>query len=958
MFNLRATLTTILTSIVLGLSYILATGLETPEPIGPFLDEQLPASLPVSFELLESEGTAITALAMAAEPRGERLFVAEQSGTIYTFLPGTGGLTNKTFFLDLTQRVWAGQDSGVLGLAFHPEYNQAGSPNSSYFYVYYTTDKGGTQYLRLSRFSGITQGDQNSEEILIEQRLGVPLHRGGGLLFGEDGFLYLAIGELGWPEDAQEITGRLVGGVIRIDVDKRGGAVSHPPRRTLEDVGEGTSGNGYYIPSDNPFLDEEGGVFEEYYSIGARNPHRMTIDRVTGKIYIGNVGSNSGDKREEINLLVKGGNYGWPFREGTIDRSDLMPRPATILGTLQDPIHEYQHTSGDGCSVIGGYVYRGSEIPELYGKYILGDYCSNKIWSLDIDGLPGATKEELAVTALKPATFGEDHHGELYIGGTGVQPVLKLAAAVADNFDGITVPSLLSETGAFTDLISLTPASGVIPYDIIAPLWSDGAEKYRWVAIPNDGTHDTPGEQVVFSDSSEWEFPVGTVFIKHFEIALDERTPSDTRSLETRFLVRQEDGRYYALTYKWNDQGTDAELLDGSLSEPLIITNSDGTTRQQNWDFPGRSDCFACHTQAAGFVLGPKTRQLNGDLFYTQTGITANQIESWNHIGLFDQEIDPANLPDLLTSKNIKDESAPLEDRVRSYLDANCASCHRPDGGPRTSFDLRLQTPLLESGLIKGEVLEDFGIEGAKLIVPGYPEKSVLYKRISELGTGTAMPPLAKNKLDEEAIALIREWIHYLLDMPVELVAFHGLIDGSQAFLTWETRSETNNAGFSIERSIQSVGNDEEHEWNEVGFIKGQGTITIPHTYTFTDNVPPDTRGDIYYRLKQIDFDGGVSYSDIVSLEAMNPASANLYDNYPDPFNPKTTISFDIPVVSHVKLQVFDLQGRMVRELINEEHQAGRFEVAFDATNLASGTYLYRLQAGEKVVTKSMILLK
>ena len=300
------------TSLLVAFSFWFAPGLENPEPVGPFLNGAFPSSLPVSLELAESEGTAITALAMAPEPRGERFFVAEQSGTIYTFIPGQDGLKQKTFFMDLTQQVWAGQDSGVLGLAFHPEYNQQGSPNSSYFYLFYTTDKNGTQYMRISRFSGTTQGDKQSESILIEQRLGETVHRGGAILFGNDGFLYVSVGELGWAEDAQEIEGRFVGGVLRIDVDQKGGDISHPVRRKLEDVGEGTSGNGYYIPNDNPFLDEDGGVFEEYYAVGARNPHRMTVDRVTGNIYIGDVGSNSGDIREEVNLLVKGGNFGWP----------------------------------------------------------------------------------------------------------------------------------------------------------------------------------------------------------------------------------------------------------------------------------------------------------------------------------------------------------------------------------------------------------------------------------------------------------------------------------------------------------------------------------------------------------------------------------------------------------------------------------------------------------------------
>ena len=740
---LRLLMTGVAACSLVAFSVWYAPGLDSPEAVGPFLNGAFPSSLPVSLELEDSEDTAITALAMAAEPRGERLFVAEQSGTIYTFIPGEEGLQQKTFFMNMTQQVWAGQDSGVLGLAFHPEYNLQGSPNSSYFYVFYTTQRNEVQYLRISRFSGVGQGDLSSELVMIEQELGETLHRGGAILFGQDGFLYIAVGELGWPEDAQEISGRFVGGVLRLDVDQRGGSISHPVRRTLEDVGRGTSGNGYYIPSDNPFMDEQGGIFEEYYTVGSRNPHRMTIDRVTGDIYIGDVGSNSGDIREEVNLLVKGANYGWPFREGTVERPDLMPRPQEIIGIVEDPIHEYPHSSGD-CSIIGGYVYRGSEIPNLIGKYIFTDFCSKKVWAMDVSSTPVTMKEELLLTEFNPVTLGEDGDGELYIGGLGTVPIAKLTVAPSNGGEGQSIPTLLSQTGAFSDVPSLTPTQGVIPYDINAPLWTDGAAKQRWVVVPNDGTHDTAAERVKYSEEEPWVFPIGTVFIKHFGLALDERSPDAVTPIETRFLVRQEDGSYYGFTYRWNDAGTDAELLETALLDPLTIINEAGVPRQQIWTFPGRSDCFACHTQTAGYVLGPKASQLNGDQFYTQTGITANQLETWNHIGVFEPSIDVSGLPQIITSKNLKDLSATIEDRARSYLESNCASCHRPEGGPRSLFDLRLHVPLEESGLINGEVIEDLGIEGAKVIVPGEPGKSILFQRISELGTSTAMPPIAE----------------------------------------------------------------------------------------------------------------------------------------------------------------------------------------------------------------------
>ena len=359
--------------------------------------------------------------------------------------------------MDLQSQVFSGQDSGMLGLAFHPEYNMAGSPNAAYLYIYYTAIVDGNHLLRLSRFSGTTTGDPASELIMFEQTLGPTLHRGGGLLFGEDGFLYIAIGDLGYKEQSQNIDEMLAGGVLRIDVDMQGGSVSHPPRRTLDDVGLGVSGTGYYIPSDNPWLDENGSVFEEYFTVGSRNPHRMTIDRMTGSVYIGNAGSNSLQIREEVNVLEKGGNYGWPFREGTIDRPEDMERPADMIGTLVDPLHEYPKADGN-CAIIGGYVYRGSAMPELVGKYVFTDYCGKKIWALDVSGGAAADKEVLATIPLNPYTLGQDADGELYIGVEGWNPIYKLRKPAGGS--GGALPELLSETGVFADMDNLSPRVG------------------------------------------------------------------------------------------------------------------------------------------------------------------------------------------------------------------------------------------------------------------------------------------------------------------------------------------------------------------------------------------------------------------------------------------------------------------------------------------------------------------
>lgn len=329
-------------------------------------------------------------------------------------------------------------------------------------------------------------------------------------------------------------------------------------------------------------------------------------------------------------------------------------------------------------------------------------------------------------------------------------------------------PALLSETGAFSDLAALAPAAGVFPYDVNAPLWSDAAEKKRWIALPNDGVHDSPGEKIGFSPDGNWSFPPGTVFIKHFELPVDETDPSIVKRLETRFIIIPESGEPYGLTYKWREDGSDADLLPDGLSEEIPIAEAGGGTRLQRWDYPSPTDCRVCHNGNAGHILGPKTHQLNGDLLYDRTGRSANQLESLASLGWFDEAYRPEHLPWFLKSRHIADETASLEERVRSYLDSNCAQCHRP-GGVRALFDARFTTPLSEQGLIRGSLVEP--AEQDRIIVPGDLEHSILRVRHGSTGV-IKMPPLAKNLVDAKAAQVISDWILSLPSAPgVELLA-------------------------------------------------------------------------------------------------------------------------------------------------------------------------------------------
>ena len=317
------------------------------------------------------------------------------------------------------------------------------------------------------------------------------------------------------------------------------------------------------------------------------------------------------------------------------------------------------------------------------------------------------------------------------------------------------LPPLLSQTGAFKDTANLVPNDNLIPYDLIVPFWSDGAAKTRFISVPD--------EKIKFAPAGEWIFPRGTVFVKTFSLATNELNPNSLRRLETRLLVCDVDGGIYGVTYKWRADNSDADLLASNLTETISIKTATGT-RTQAWYYPSRADCLTCHTANAGLVLGVKTRQLNRD-FTFPSGVTDNELRAWNHIGLFDTNLDEAEIKKFSKLARTDDLSRSLEDRARSYLDANCANCHRPLGTV-AYFDARFDTPLARQNLIGGRVLIDERIDNPRIIVPNDIWRSILYMR-TDTTEAFKMPPLARNMIDEQGMNLLRQWIESLPGPPV-----------------------------------------------------------------------------------------------------------------------------------------------------------------------------------------------
>ena len=322
----------------------------------------------------------------------DRIFIVEQRGVISVF-PNENQVSNKRIFLNIESKVNdSGNEEGLLGLAFHPEYESNG-----YFYVYYSASSPRRSVISRFQVSSTDPdiADSNSELVLLEIPQPFSNHNGGQLSFGPDGYLYIASGDGGSGGDPQNHGQRLetlLGTILRIDVNRREG------------------GNNYAIPSDNPFVGNAEGNREEIYAYGLRNPWRFSFDSKTDQLWTGDVGQN---RAEEINIITKGGNYGWRTMEGFIcfNPANSCDQEGLIL-----PILEYTHTNGDR-SITGGFVYRRSEVTELMGKYIYADFVSGRVWSLDFSDLDNSVNTELMRANFSISSFGIDQSNELYLCG-------------------------------------------------------------------------------------------------------------------------------------------------------------------------------------------------------------------------------------------------------------------------------------------------------------------------------------------------------------------------------------------------------------------------------------------------------------------------------------------------------------------------------------------------------------
>jgi uncharacterized repeat protein (TIGR03806 family) len=638
---------------------------------------------------------------MKQPPQSERWYVVEKRGVIWSF-SNDESTTQRSVVLDHRSRVNSDpNEAGLLGLAFHPDFAQNGIA-----FLSYNVNSGGAMYSVISKIESGDGGqtlDQSTETLVLALQQPYANHNGGNIEFGPDGYLYIGFGDGGSADDPHgngQNKNTLLGTMLRIDIDN-------------------TGDSGYGIPASNPFVN--GGGRAEIYAYGLRNPWRFSFDQASGQLWAADVGQ---EEIEEIDILISGGNYGWNRKEG----ENCFAAPFPCSTGVIDPVGTYNHDQGDR-SITGGHVYRGSAIPALGGSYLFGDFVSGRVWRL----APTASafqREFLFNSGINVSGFAQGHDGEVFMLSYGDGALRKI---IPESGNAGPFPTRLSETGCFDPSDPTQTTSGVIPYSVNAPLWSDGAGKERFLALPD-------GEQIHIASDGDFEFPSGTVLIKTFWLA--------DRRVETRLMVRHDDGGWAGYAYKWNTTQTEATLVLGRDTFDV---------EGQEWTIPSQADCSSCHTAAAKFALGPEVAQLNGHITYPSTGRAANQIDTLAHIGVFDNP--PGSAAQLPKLPGYQEATASEDRRARAYLHANCSSCHRPGGPGRSDADMRYQGASASMGLCNVQPeTGSLGVVGSRLLVPGDINKSLISLRMHTL-TGARMPSLGTSQSDPVGTALIDSWI-------------------------------------------------------------------------------------------------------------------------------------------------------------------------------------------------------
>jgi putative heme-binding domain-containing protein len=684
-----------------------------------------------------------------------RAFVVEQYGKIFSF-PYDTKADKADLLVDLAELEkpemarlpnCAGYDS-TYGLTFHPNFQK-----NHYCYICYTfkfnlpegtpRTKNTNHGTRVSRFT-VSQTDPptidtKSERILLSWFAGG--HNGGCIKFGPDGYLYISSGDGADPDPpdlyntGQDISD-LMSSVLRIDVDHAG------------------NGKPYSIPSDNPFVHTPGAA-PEVWCYGLRNPWRMSFDSKTGNLWIGDVGW---ELWESIHCGKPGANFGWSIMEGP---NPVRPNDAPGPTPITPPQIALNHS--EAASLTGGIVYRGKKLPGLEGYYVFGDWAVRRLWAAKCEGDKVEPHREFALTDQRIVAFGEDFdHEMVYLDheGGGLWQLVPNPAA----YEPSTFPRKLSESGLFTSTKDQAPAPGVAPFAINAPQWVDGATGEHWIAVPGDERM-TWGKGMFDEGRPGW--PKDSVLVRTLSLQTRPGDSSSTRKIETQ-LLHFNGRRWNGYTYAWNDEQSDADLVDaGGDTKVIDIQDSSvpGSIRKQSWHYAGRNQCMVCHNPWSNFALAFNDEQLDRDQKFGDA--TENGLAAFRRLGLLLEPKPRKPDDEALSSEkraltNPYDDKADLNERARSYLHVNCSHCHRYGGGGSALFDVRKELALDKMKLVNEKPnLGGFDIDDARIVFSGDPSRSVLYYRTSKLGTGR-MPHIGSDVVDDRGVALLRQWIFAL----------------------------------------------------------------------------------------------------------------------------------------------------------------------------------------------------
>ena len=723
----------------------------TPDPPHPYRVERVFPKLTFKNPLL-----------LTRAPGTDRLFVAEHAGKVYSFR-NDDRCEKADLFLDPAREIHSWDPKGkvkgidtVYGLAFHPQF----AKNRYCYICYVLNSKNDPEQLpdgsRVSRFrvtnTDPPRCDPASEKILLTWLAGG--HNGGDLHFGPDGYLYISTGDATSPNPPDALdTGQnltdLLSCILRIDVDHE------------------ANGRPYAVPADNPFV-KVPKACPEIWAYGFRNPWRMGFDRVTGDLWVGDVGW---EKWEMIYRVQRGGNYGWSIMEGPQPvRPEARRGPTPIL----PPNLAFPHT--EAASITGGYVYRGKRLKELVGAYICGDWVTRKLWGTRFDGDKVVWHKELAQGTQRVVAFGEDHAGELYfVNYDDAGSIHRLVPNEKAQEYRARFPRRLSETGLFSSVKEQKPAPGVVPFSINAAQWIDGATAERFIALPGSEPvrlYDNPVTIPGAFFSGAVYLPRDGVLAKTITMELERGNPRSRRRLETQIL--HFDGEtWHGYSYRWNDAQTDADLVPaGGMDERFTIMDAEapGGKRKQTWHFASRGECLTCHNPWTSFALAFNLTQLNRDQNYG--GMVDNQLRAFKNAGLVtllhhEENAEGAAASPLAQNAALRlsdpyDSKGDLTDRARSYLHVNCAHCHQFGAGGTADIEVRHSIPLDKTKIVDVRPVQGtFAMADARILAPGDPYRSVLFYRMSKLGPGR-MPHIGSEVADERGLRLIHDWIRQL----------------------------------------------------------------------------------------------------------------------------------------------------------------------------------------------------